>query len=206
MAHGVDPRLGEYCDLINPKWLSDEEKVVMEAMLPELSRHRQLAKDNIKRAAEQYKQYYDQKFRVGQYKFGKGDVVWIKSTRPAGTAVGKTDEYHIGPYRIVDTVGDVLFRLQDSKTGAAVTSLMHGNNLTYLPDEDSSGLRRMKERHGDIPLPATKQKTIQVTSGAEGVQEIVRLQQPRDSGPPLAGKVAKVRGKPSVKSKSKAKK
>ena len=131
--------------------------------------------------------------------------MWIKSTRPAGTAVGKTDEYHVGPYRIVDTVGDVLFRLQDSKTGAAVTSLMHGNNLTYLPDEDSSGLRRMRERHGDIPLPATKQKAIQITSGTDGVQEIVRLRQPRDIGPPLVKKVAKLRGKPGAKSETRRK-
>ena len=187
LAHGVDPRLGEYCHLTDPKSLTKDERVVMETMLPELSKHRALAKENIQRSAEMYKEAYDRKFRVGYHRYRKGDTVWIKSTRPAGTAVGKTDPYHTGPFRVVDTVGDVLFRLQDVKTGVAVTSLMHGNNLTYSPDGDSSELRRLRRRHKDIPVSETQDgdKTcrIEVKSGLDNVQEITTLPRRPPRGP-----------------------
>ncbi len=76
-------------------------------------------------------------------------MVWVRTPRPLGQAVGKTDKANKGPYRIVGKVGSVLFKLQDVDTGVALSSLKHGDSLTHCPDEDVSCVRMLQRQHGE---------------------------------------------------------
>ncbi len=110
-----------------------------------------MAKENIEEAAARYKARYDSQANVRPLSFQIGDKVYVKTSRPAGQAVGKTNHSRRGPYRIVDSVGNLLFKLQDVQTGALLASLKHGDALTFQPDEEESTLRRLQRDHPDIP-------------------------------------------------------
>ncbi len=75
----------------------------------------------------------------------------MRTSRPSGQAVGKMDKSNRGPYRVMEVVGWVLFKLQDVQTGAILASLKHGDALTHCPSEDDSDLRVLQECHGDPP-------------------------------------------------------
>ncbi len=148
--HKRDPRLGEFCHLQNPDVLNNDEDYVLACLLPELAYHRELARENITRAAKQYKARYDAQPGVRPLKFAIGDLVYAKTSRPSGQAVGKTAQSKTGPYRIVDKIGDVLFKLQDVQTNAIMTSLKHGDVLSFQPAEESSTLRQLQRDHGNV--------------------------------------------------------
>ncbi len=149
--HKRDPKLGELCHLEDPALLDFDEDHVLASMLPELTYHQSVAKANIQHAAQLYKQRYDAKNHARPHTFSIGDEVWVRTSRPSGQAVGKTDKSNQGPYRIMDVVGRVLFKLQDVQTGATLASLKHGDALTHCPTEADSELRVLQERHGDPP-------------------------------------------------------
>ena len=135
----------------DPALLDFDEDHILASILPELVYHRSVAKANIQHAAQLYKQRYDARNRVRPHTFSVGDQVWVRTSRPSGQAVGKTDKANRGPYRIMDVVGRVLFKLQDVQTGATLASLKHGDALTHCPSEVDSDLRVLQERHGDPP-------------------------------------------------------
>ncbi len=172
--HKRDPRMGELCYLEDPDLLNFDENHVLQCMLPELNYHRRVAKENIQRAAEAYKQRYDARSSVKEHTFDEGDVVWVRTPRPSGQAVGKTDKANKGPYRIVRKVGSVLFKLQDVETGVALSSLKHGDSLTHCPDEDVSRLRVLQRRHGE-PLDLGNQERGR--NGDRGEREAQRPDQ-----------------------------
>ncbi len=174
--HKRDPRLGEFCHMEDPALLDFDEDHVLASILPELVYHRSVAKANIQHAAQIYKQRYDAKNRVRPHTFSVGDQVWVRTSRPSGQAVGKTDKANRGPYRIMDVVGRVLFKLQDVQTGATLASLKHGDALTHCPSEVDSDLRVLQERHGDPPNAQGQGQ------GGDGGREIGRDFQRPDPG------------------------
>ena len=165
------------CQLDDPAMLDFDEDHVLASILPELVYHRSVAKANIEQAALIYKRRYDAKNHVRQHTFSVGDEVWVRTSRPSGQAVGKTDMSNRGPYRIMDVVGRVLFRLQDARTGAALASLKHGDALTHCPTEDSSAIRVLQGRHGD---PPTAQGQGQGGDGGQGDGRVPQRPDPRD--------------------------
>ncbi len=120
-----------------------------------------MAKENIEEAAARYKARYDSQANVRPLSFQIGDKVYVKTSRPTGQAVGKTNHSRRGPYRIVDSVGNLLFKLQDVQTGALLASLKHGDALTFQPDEEESTLRRLQRDQPDIPtMVRNRQETM----------------------------------------------
>ncbi len=196
-----DPRLGEYCNVQNPDALNFDEDHILSCILPELAYHRQMARENIEEAAAKYKARYDSQANVRPLSFQIGDKVYVKTSRPAGQAVGKTNHSRKGPYRIVDSVGNLLFKLQDVQTGALLASLKHGDALTFQPDEEESTLRRLQRDHPDIPtMVRSKRETMhrvhkgqaaaqvnQSKSTVQGTndQTIRGGARPKDSGPAI---------------------
>ena len=97
--------MGELCYLEDPTLLNFDESSILKSLLPELTYHRRVARENIQHAAEKYKQSYDARNSVKEHTFEEGDVVWVLTSRPSGQAVGKTDKANKGPYRIIEKVG-----------------------------------------------------------------------------------------------------
>ncbi len=141
--------MGEMCYLEDPDLLNFDEDHVLQCLLPDLTYHRRVAKENIQKAAQAYKKRYDAHSSVKDHTFAVGDVVWVRTPRPSGQAVGKTDKANQGPYRIMGKVGSVLFKLQDVNTGVALSSLKHGDSLTHCPSDGASRLRVLHGRHGE---------------------------------------------------------
>ena len=131
--HNRDPKLGKVCQLEDPALLDFDEDHVLASILPELVYHQSVAQANIQHAAQVYKQQYDAKNHVRPHTFAVGDRVWVRTSRPSGQAVGKTNKSNRGPYHVMEVVGRVLFKLQDVQTGAILVSLKHGDALTHCP-------------------------------------------------------------------------
>ncbi len=84
--------MGELCYLQDPDLLNFDEDHVLKSLLPELTYHRRVAKENIQNAAEAYKQCYDAWSSVREHTFDEGDVVCVCTPRPSGQAIGKMDK------------------------------------------------------------------------------------------------------------------
>ena len=72
----------------------------------------------------------------------------------------------------MDKVGDVLFKLQDVKSGAIMASLKHGDVLTFQPDEGNSTLRQLQGDHGDVPRQVQQCRAADVQAAAGGADDV----------------------------------
>ena len=156
-----------FCPIQDPDVLDFDEERVLSGLLSELTFHWETARENIERAAKAYKARYDSQAGVRPLKFAIGDQVYVKTSHPDGQALGKTAHSHIGPYCIMDKIGDVLFKLQDVQSGAILASLKHGDVFTYQPDERSSTLCQLQGDHDDVPGQIQQHRAADIQADAE---------------------------------------
>ncbi len=56
-------------------------------------------------------------------------------------SIGKMGKSSSIPYKVVNVVGHVFFRLLDVRTGTVLLSLKHSNVLPHCSDAEDSGLQ-----------------------------------------------------------------
>ena len=177
----MDPRLGEYCDINSPETLTADEQSIIESLLPEINYHREAARANIAASKDRYKRVYEKRFQIKDNNYQIGDMVWLRSMRPAGQAVGKTDHMNTGPYRIIDRVGNISFKIQDVHTNVTINSLIHANRLAYFQEADSARLRKACIPDAISPTPpgqSSTKKRISIQTGSKDAIEIKMLDRP----------------------------
>jgi hypothetical protein len=128
-----DPPTGYFHDI-------DDYKLVMQAAFKEAW---QSAKENIQKAQESYRHYYNKKLRVIDYRVG--DLVWLESP-PKMVAGGrkKLAEKYTGPWRI----------LSITSVNAVIESLVksHRQGGKKVPVTDVVHLNRLKPHKGDFAI------------------------------------------------------
>lgn len=118
----------------------------------------------------------------------------MRSGRPTGQAVGKTDRANTGPYRIMDKLGDILYKLQDIRSGVTLSSLIHSNRLSHFPEDSSARLRDTDIPDSITPTPPEPPRPpIPVVAGAKDAQEIKMLARPAQ--PKATGRRRRGRGR-----------
>ena len=70
------------------------------------------ARENLRKAAERQKQYYDLRVKIAS--FQPNDQVWLWSTRQRQGISPKWQRRYIGPYTVVEKVGPVDYRIRRS--------------------------------------------------------------------------------------------
>jgi transposase InsO family protein len=90
-----------------------------------------VARENLKIAAQTQKRQYDQRVRIHVYK--PGDKVWLTQTRRFKGISPKLQSKWIGPYTVVKKISDVVYKVKKS-TGKSI--VVHHNRLKpYLQRE-----------------------------------------------------------------------
>ncbi|MES9884237.1 MAG: RNase H-like domain-containing protein, partial [Sedimenticola sp.] len=100
----------------------------------QLKVYNEVAKDNVKRSQEHYKEHYDRK--AVEPNFNLGQRVWLHNSK---IPVGKSAKLHIkwtGPYYICDIGPNHTYMLRHGETHKTIKTLIHANRLKLHCDPD----------------------------------------------------------------------
>jgi len=90
-----------------------------------LKRAHAVVRDNLQKASLRQKKQYD--CRVREYKYSVGDLVFRNQRQVLPGRKAKIQRDWTGPWKIVEKLCDVLFRIQQSPTLPSV--VIHGDNI-----------------------------------------------------------------------------
>jgi len=92
-------------------------------------------RDNLQKAAERQKQYYD--LRVKPASHAPGDLVWLWNARRKQGRTPKWQRCYTGPYKVVEQIGPVNYRIQ--RSARSKSFVVHVDKLQpYLNDAQTT--------------------------------------------------------------------
>ena len=147
--YGRDPCLPMDVSLLTPKDLSPLVAEHRKHIVQNLEECRRIATERIQRAQQKMKSYYDQ--NAQQPNFENGDRVWVFTPKTAKGLSRKLQHRWHGPYRIVQKLSPVHFRLHICNTNRAVTTTVHANRLKPVTDPDERPILPLTKY--DLPDP-----------------------------------------------------
>lgn len=132
LLYGREPKLPADPALIPPSEdLSDSVLEHRSKLVKQIERTRIIAHENIQRAQQKMKAYYDQRAREPQFELG--DRVWVFSPKTKkGISKKLLHRWH-GPYRIIEKLSPVHYKLR-TLTNKPVETTIHANRLKFYFD------------------------------------------------------------------------
>ena len=116
----------------------------LQKILGNLENAREIARENMEKAQEKYKKYYD--VRVKEPKFEPGDKVWLFNPK---VPVGLSNKFHrkwTGPYYITQKGPNYTFKLRSCADNKEMKSLIHANRMKIYYDPDSRPVQPPQQR------------------------------------------------------------
>ena len=137
---------------------------------------------NLKRAATAQKKYYDRDSHL--YKYKVGDTVKLRQfRRTAGS--GKYEDRYLGPFYIVDILGEVTFRIMENPTSRPRV-VHHDHILPYFPKKASENIdKTWVFDKSKTYKPTTKSDAISQTSGEICAQPEAEAASLSEAKPPV---------------------
>ena len=145
LLFGRSPRLPLDTSLIAPTDLSSSIAEHRKRIVQQIERAQNLARENNQRAQQKMKAYYDKTARMPSFEIGQR--VWVYTPRVKRGLSKKLAHLWFGPYRIIDKMSPVHFRLR-TEENRKVTTMVHANRMKLFidpndrpiepPDEDDT--------------------------------------------------------------------
>lgn len=134
LLYGREPRLPMDVNLLTPKDLSPSIVEHRKRIVQNIEHSHRIAKENIQRAQQKMKLYYDLKAKEPNYEIG--DRVWVFTPKPKRGLSRKLQHRWHGPYRVIQKLSPVHFRLRTCHTNREVTTTVHANRMKPVTDPD----------------------------------------------------------------------
>lgn len=142
--------------------LAKTTQQILNEYIERLHQSNKVAAQNKEKAQKRYKEIYDRKTRVPQFKIG--DKVLLHVEKPPKGLCPKLYKKWIGPFRILDAKPTCVYRLQNCQTGQIHSSLVHANRLKSFVEKTDDQLTeqdiQIQNESETSPQPSSKQMQI----------------------------------------------
>lgn len=135
VLYGREPRLPLDVKLL-PEVADDATTSVIEhgkRIVEKVELAQNIARENLQRAQQKMKDYYDQNFKMPTFEVGQR--VWVYTPKTKKGLSKKLLHNWLGPYRIAEQPSPVHFRLR-TETNKNVTFAVHANRIKPFDDPD----------------------------------------------------------------------
>ena len=131
LLYGREPLLPMDVSLLPPSDPASSIEEHRRKIVKQIELAQQIAKENIMRAQQKMKTYYDQ--HAAEPNFVEGHKVWVFTPKTyKGLSKKLLHNYH-GPFRVVEKLSPVHYRLR-SCTNKPVSSIVHANRMKHFVD------------------------------------------------------------------------
>lgn len=134
LLYGREPRLPIDTSLLTPQDVSASVVEHRKRIVQNIEDYQRIARENIQRSQQAMKEYYDRKAKDPNFEVG--DKVWVFTPKPKKGLSRKLQHRWHGPYRIVQKLSPVHFRLRICNNNRAVTTTVHANRMKPFTDPD----------------------------------------------------------------------
>ena len=151
LLYGREPLLPMDVSLLPPADPASSIAEHRRKIVKQIELAQQIAKENIMRAQQKMKAYYDK--RAAEPDFIEGQKVWVFTPKTKkGLSKKLLHNFH-GPYRVVEKLSPAHYRLRTC-SNKPVMSIVHANRMKHFFDPDDRPIDPPTEPLGDMPYLA----------------------------------------------------
>ena len=151
LLYGREPLLPMDVSLLPPTDPASSIAEHRRKIVKQIELTQQIAKENIMRAQQKMKAYYDK--RSAEPDFIEGQKVWVFTPKTKkGLSKKLLHNFH-GPYRVVEKLSPVHYRLRTC-SNKPITSIVHANRMKHFIDPSDRPIEPPTEPLDDLPFLA----------------------------------------------------